>query len=131
MKNITSVAAFFREANGKKVQREAVGMLTLENWEAHVEQTKKEVIETHGVSESDFDFDEVGNLTIGASVLRKPVTNRIEVGLMEVASKRFWFTNNNPDGPNGGSDMSGLRIEDNKLIVECYGDGKFEYSIIH
>lgn len=124
---ITSAAAFFRAANGKRVTRTAEGMATAETWEASKAEATRQLLAQGCPADKIEERD--GALHWPGGFLLKPKYNGTVAGVFHVRSADYTFT---PDGharPIYG-EKKGARVEGGALVKDIGNGARYVYRII-
>lgn len=127
MDKITSAAAFFRAANGKRVTRTAHGMATLETWPERVEDVKAQLL-AQGCAADRITIDEGGIHWPGGYIL-KPKHGKAVTGLFITRSADYTFTPEGEDRPIYGN-KKGATVVGGALIKEIGNGARYEYRIV-
>lgn len=131
MAKFTSVAAFFRAANNQRVVSKVIGGYCTEDWPELVESLKQQALDK-GFSESAIEVTEDKfEVHTGAGTnpyKMRPKLQRERKGTMVVRSKDFQFFQDGKDAPTY-CDKKGLKIEDDKLVIETFGGQQITYEI--
>ena len=139
---LKSAAEFFRQADGKQVEKQVTGIRTVEDWPKMVEQAHKWAEENgytqvpagtvlqenqYSVSEDQYEiFRSAGQVLF----VRKPAAYGTETGIMTVRSADYIFTSDQT-GKHLYGDKKGAKIVDGKLVKDMGNGGTVTYRILN
>lgn len=126
---ISSAAAFYRAAKGKRIARVITGQPVLDEWEEKRADVLRQLRE-QGCPESDIRDDDKGLAWPGAFIL-KPRQYRREVGTLEVRSTDMLFCNPSMrDGQPITGDKRGSRVEGGLLVRDLPNGARVSFEIL-